>query len=137
MRVVGLAERIPGEVRLDDAAAVQELDETGLAHDAQGDDSAGDGDLGAFLDPLRQERRAVVRNMGLRPLGAEGVFPGGPELGEFLLSDRVEVMGDGVEVGLFAHVGSLEGCLRGGGEARAKGSAGGMVSVLRRGLSGE
>ena len=112
--VVRVAQGVAGEVGLDDAAAVEQLDEAGLAHDAQGDDAAGDGDLGAFLDAFGQEGRAFVRDMGLVPLGAERVFAGGAEQGELLLADRMEVMGDGVEVGLFAHVGYLKGVPSGG-----------------------
>ena len=107
--VVRVAQGVAGEVGLDDAAAVEQLDEAGLAHDAQGDDAAGDGDLGTFLDAFGQEGRAFVRDMGLVPLGAERVFARGAEEGELLFPDRVEVVGDGVEVGLFAHVGYPQG----------------------------
>ena len=107
--VVSVAQGVAGEVGLDDAAAVEQLDEAGLAHDAQGDDAAGDGDLGTFLDAFGQEGRAFVRDMGLVPLGAERVFASGAEEGELLFPDRVEVVGDGVEVGLFAHVGYPQG----------------------------
>jgi hypothetical protein len=114
MGVVRVAQGVAGEVGLDDAAAVEDLHEARLAHHAQGDDAAGDGDLGTFLDAFGQERRAFGRDMGLVPLGAEGVFARGAELGELLLADRMQVVGDGVEVGLFAHVGYPKGVSPGG-----------------------
>ena len=109
MRIVSVAQGVAGEVGLDQAATVENLDEAGLTHHAQGDDAAGDRDLRTFFNAFGQKGRAFVRDMGLIPLGTEGVFARGAKEGELLLTDRMQVVGDGVEVGLFAHVGYPKG----------------------------
>ena len=52
---------------------------------------------------------AIQQPHQINILGRPYAFAGGAEEGELLFPDRVEVVGDRVEVGLFAHVGYPQG----------------------------